>query len=251
MSTGSRCPTRPPSRRAPTRSRSGSCSARRTRSRAASSPTRARSSTIRGVARRYVEVTQQVARWDEGLGARSPNAWLAARLDTLRRLLPGAWVWLAAAVIGLAVRRPRHALVVALPAVLALVVLAVHALGGPPRSVLCASGAAGARRDGDHRALCAETEARRGARVGSGSVASDLERARAAASTVDAPANGREADLDDRLTRIRPATRWPRFDLRRAVALPRAARDPRLARPRGPLQADGRRRRSGRSSSRS
>ena len=82
--------------------------------------------------RRYVEVTDQVARWDEGLGARSPNDWLAARLDTLRRLLPGAWAWLAVAIIALAVRRPRHAVVVALPAALALVVLAVHALGGRP-----------------------------------------------------------------------------------------------------------------------
>ncbi len=73
-----------------------------------------------------------MARWDEGLGARSPNAWLAARLDTLRRLLPGVWVWLVVAVLALAVRRPRHVLVIALPAALALVVLAVHALGGRP-----------------------------------------------------------------------------------------------------------------------
>jgi hypothetical protein len=83
-------------------------------------------------ARRYAEVTRTVARWDEGLGAREPDAWLAARLDTLRRVLPGGWAWLALAVVALAVRRPRHALVVAAPAVLALLVLGVHALGGRP-----------------------------------------------------------------------------------------------------------------------
>ena len=45
-------------------------------------------------------------------------------------------------------------------------------------------------------------------------MASDLDRAGAAAAAVGAPAGGRDADHDDRLTRIRPATRWPRFDLR-------------------------------------
>ena len=45
-------------------------------------------------------------------------------------------------------------------------------------------------------------------------MASDLDRAGAAAAAVGAPAGGRETDHDDRLTRIRPATRWPRFDLR-------------------------------------
>ena len=103
-STGSRCPTRPRSRRAPTRSRSGSCSAHRTRSRRciARRPWRglrrsAARSSLRGG-------HGAVARWDEGLGARSPNAWLAARLDTLRRA--------AARRVGVARRgrrRPRRA----------------------------------------------------------------------------------------------------------------------------------------------
>ena len=58
-------------------------------------------------ARRYVEVTETVARWDQGLGEREPNAWLAARLDSVRRALPSAWLWLLVGAVAFAVRRPR------------------------------------------------------------------------------------------------------------------------------------------------
>jgi hypothetical protein len=83
-------------------------------------------------ARRYTEVTDTVRRWDEGLGARAPRAWLAARLDQLRAVLPPTWAWLALCVATLAIRRPRGTLVIALLAGLALALLAVHALGGRP-----------------------------------------------------------------------------------------------------------------------
>ena len=82
------------------------------------------------LARRYEEVTGTVARWDEGLGARAPRVWLAARLETLRDLLPAPWLWLAVAVGALVLRRPGSAWLITVPALLALAVLAVHALGG-------------------------------------------------------------------------------------------------------------------------
>jgi hypothetical protein len=85
-----------------------------------------------GLARRYREVTRTVQRWDEGLGARRPNDWLAARLDSARRLLPPTSAWLVLAIVGLAVRRPRGTLAIALLGGLALALLAVHALGGRP-----------------------------------------------------------------------------------------------------------------------
>jgi hypothetical protein len=84
------------------------------------------------LARRYDEVTGTVRRWDEGLGARAPQAWLGARLDELRRVLPPTWAWLVACVVALAVRRPRGTLPIALVAGLALALLGVHALGGRP-----------------------------------------------------------------------------------------------------------------------
>jgi hypothetical protein len=84
------------------------------------------------LARRYGEITRTVQRWDEGLGAREPSAWLAARLDSSRRVLPPSWVWLVLCIAGLAVRRPRGSLLIALLLGLALALLAVHALGGRP-----------------------------------------------------------------------------------------------------------------------
>ncbi len=84
------------------------------------------------VALRYDEITGTVGRWDEGLGARAPNAWLAGRLGQLRTVLPPTWVWLVMCIAGLVVRRPRGALVIALIGGLALTLLVVHALAGRP-----------------------------------------------------------------------------------------------------------------------
>ena len=81
------------------------------------------------VARRYEEITATVRRWDQGLGARAPNAWLAARLDTARRFLPPLWAWLAIALAALVVRRPAGSLALVSLLVLASAVFVVHALG--------------------------------------------------------------------------------------------------------------------------
>jgi len=81
------------------------------------------------LARRYTEVTATMRRFDEGLGARSPNPWLAARLDSARRVLPPLWLWLAVALGALVIRRPAGALPIAGVLLLAGAVLAVHALG--------------------------------------------------------------------------------------------------------------------------
>jgi hypothetical protein len=82
------------------------------------------------LARRYVAVTDTLRRWDTGLGARTPRAALAARLDSLRRILPPTWAWLLVCVGALVVRRPHGSLPIALLTGLALALLAVHALGG-------------------------------------------------------------------------------------------------------------------------
>ena len=50
------------------------------------------------LARRYVEVTETVARWDEGLGARDRRTTGSPPVSTRSgALLPGAWVWLVVA----------------------------------------------------------------------------------------------------------------------------------------------------------
>ena len=85
-----------------------------------------------GLQHRYETITSTVRRWDEGLGARQPNARLASALDRLRGALPAAWLWLALCPAALALRRPRETRLIVVILGLTLVLLAVHALAGRP-----------------------------------------------------------------------------------------------------------------------
>jgi len=84
------------------------------------------------LARRYADVTATVRRWDEGLGARAPNGRLQSGLDRLRGVLPPVWVWIVVGAAALVLRRPRLGMLVVAICVLAIALLAVHALGGRP-----------------------------------------------------------------------------------------------------------------------
>lgn len=86
----------------------------------------------RGLSERYRSITRTVARWDEGLGARAPRTPFVRVLDRAHSLMPPSWVWLAVAALALAWRRPRGTRALIAVGVLALLVLAVHAIGGRP-----------------------------------------------------------------------------------------------------------------------
>lgn len=84
------------------------------------------------LARRYAEITSEVRAWDAELGTGEARPWIASGLTTVVSHLPTPWLWAAAALVGLAVRRPRG-----WPALLWLVLaaggmLVVHGIGVGP-----------------------------------------------------------------------------------------------------------------------
>jgi hypothetical protein len=87
-----------------------------------------------GEARRYDELVDTVRDWNAQLPTRDSNAWLASKGGTASDRWPRPVLWIAVAVVALAIRRPRGTAPVLIIAGTSAVVLLVHALSQAPQS---------------------------------------------------------------------------------------------------------------------
>jgi hypothetical protein len=86
------------------------------------------------LARRYVELTERVGRWNRELPLRNGNRWIAEKLNGVARRFPTPPVWLALAAIGFAVRRPAGTSRALALAGLAFAIVLIHAISQLPSS---------------------------------------------------------------------------------------------------------------------
>ena len=87
-----------------------------------------------GEARRYDELVATVRDWNAQLPTQSSNAWLASKGGTASVRWPRPILWIAVALLALAVRRPRGSAPVLILGGVAALVLLVHALSQAPQS---------------------------------------------------------------------------------------------------------------------
>jgi hypothetical protein len=87
-----------------------------------------------GEARRYDELVDTVRDWNAQLPIRDSNAWLASKGGTASVRWPRPILWIAVALVALAVRRPRGTAPVLVLMGVAAVILFVHALSQAPQS---------------------------------------------------------------------------------------------------------------------
>jgi hypothetical protein len=78
--------------------------------------------------RRFIHVDATAARLAQKVPPYPGSAWLTLQFSRSSKLFPPPLVWLAAGLLGLLIRRPRHRLLAALPAVAALLVTTFNAL---------------------------------------------------------------------------------------------------------------------------
>ena len=85
-------------------------------------------------ARRYEELVDTIRDWNAQLPTRDSNAWLASKGGTASVRWPRPILWIAVALVALAVRRPRGSAPVLILGGVAALVLLVHALSQAPQS---------------------------------------------------------------------------------------------------------------------
>jgi 4-amino-4-deoxy-L-arabinose transferase-like glycosyltransferase len=81
-----------------------------------------------GQQHRYRALVRRITNWTHDLPPRDGSSWVAARLKGITFHFPRAIFWIAVAAIALVLRRPRRTLPLIAVAVLALLVLGVHAV---------------------------------------------------------------------------------------------------------------------------
>ncbi len=84
--------------------------------------------------KRYVELIDTVRDWNAQLPVRDSNAWLASKGGTASFRWPRSYLWIALAVVALAIRRPRGTAEVVVLGTVGALVLLVHALSQAPQN---------------------------------------------------------------------------------------------------------------------
>ena len=87
-----------------------------------------------GEAARYEELIDTIRDWNAQLPTRDSNAWLASKGGTASDRWPRSFLWIAVAVVALAIRRPRGSAPVLVLMAVGGLVLWVHALSQAPQS---------------------------------------------------------------------------------------------------------------------
>jgi hypothetical protein len=87
-----------------------------------------------GQARRYADLVARIRDWNAQLPTRDSNASLASKGGTASTRWPRPFLWIAVAVVALAVRRPRGTAPIVVIGGVSLLVLLVHALSQAPQS---------------------------------------------------------------------------------------------------------------------